>query len=328
MSFRRKVAVLGALFVVLLGLLIAGIVVTPRGAAARASAALLFPGLKPEKAQAVEISGPAGRVVLSRDAAWAMEVDGVLRPTAPDRVEGLLKLLAAMPRGTVVTRDARAAEGLGFSPAQVSRIVVSGAGGVRLCDLSVGKPGVAGGSYIRAGEATEVFQTGEGLTTYLSTQRASWLDLRVLPRNVAPDAVMRISVQGTVATPDAAGPVRIEYTLLREKDSSGVMAWTLSAPGAKVDQQAVRSLVGSILGLEGSDILAGKDLAAAGLSAPQAVVTVSLTDNRTFTISLGRRTQAGQYPCTLKDAAAGYLVPEWRVQAVLLPKEKLAGSTR
>jgi hypothetical protein len=328
MSFRRKVAALGAVFVVLLGLLIAGTIVTPRGAAERASAVLLFPGLKPEKAQAVEISGPAGRVVLSRDAAWAMEVDGARHPAAFDRVEGLLKLLAAMPRGTVVTRDARAAEGLGFSAAQASRIVVSGAGGVKLCDLSVGKPGVSGGSYIRTGEATEVLQTGEGLTAYLSTQRASWLDLRVLPRDVKPDAVMRISVQGTLAIADAPGPVRLDYTLLREKDSSGVMVWSLAPPGAKVDQQAVTSLVGSILGLEGSDILPGKDLAGAGLSAPQAVVTVSLTDNRTFAITLGRRTQAGQYPCALKDAAGGFLVPEWRVQAILLPKEKMVGSAR
>lgn len=328
MSFRAKVAALGAAFVVLFVLLVVGIVVTPRGASARSSAALLFPGLKPEGARSLQLSGPAGQVTLSKDVAWTMEVDGTRHPVAPDRVEGLLKLLAAMPRGSLVTRDAKAAESLGLSAAEASRLLVSGAGGETLCDLRVGKQGVSGGSYLRVGEAAEVFQTGEGLSGYLSTQRSSWLDLRVLPRDVAPDMVMRISVVSVLPLPGAAGPARIDYTLLKEKDSSGAMAWAFAPPAGKVDQQAATTLVAALLGLEGADILSSNDPARTVLSSPKAVVTVSLNDNRTFVVNLGERTQAAQYPCAVAGAASAFLVPEWRVQATVVPKEKLAGASR
>ena len=227
-----------------------------------------------------------------------------------------------MQRGTLVTRDAKAAEGLGLSAADASRLILSGAGGAKLCELTVGRQGTSGGSYIRVGNGAEVFQTGEGLAGYLSSQRASWLDLRVLPRDVKPDAVMRISVQSSLPLPDGKGPSRIDYTLLKEKDSSGAMSWSLAPKemrGAdsvvgKLDQQAVGSLVSAVVGLEGTDILPAGDAAATGLSAPAAQVTISLTDNRTFVIAVGSRTQAGQYPCVLKDAASAFLVAEWRIQ--------------
>ena len=70
------------------------------------------------------------------------------------------------------------------------------------------------------------------------------------------------------------------------------------------------------------------DPSAASLAAPQATLTVSLTDNRTQSLAIGARTGAGQYPCALEGAATAFLVPEWRVQAILLPREKLAPRDR
>ena len=255
MSFRARVIALGAVFIVLLAALLVGIFVSPRGAADRASAALLVPGLRAERVLAVEISGPSGRLLISRPSGadapaaqetnapaaqetnapaaqvWVLDVDGRQLPTAPERVEGLLKLIAAMQRGTLVTRDAKASEGLGLSAADASRLILSGAGGAKLCELSVGRQGSSGGSYIRVGNGAEVFQTGEGLAGYLTSQRASWLDLRVLPRDVKPDAVMRLSVQSSLPPADGKSPSRIDYTLLKEKDSSGVFELVTCAEG-------------------------------------------------------------------------------------------------
>jgi hypothetical protein len=328
MSFRARVTALAAVFVALLAALVVGTVIAPRGGSSRAAAAALLPGLKPERAQAVEVRGPSGRIVLSKTQGWTVEVDGARHPAAPDRVEGLLKLLAAMPRGTVVTRDAKAAEGLGLSAAEATHIVVTATGGATLVDLSVGKMGPAGGSYLRVGQAAEVFQTGEGLSPYLSASRASWLDLRVLPRDVQADLVMRVSAKGSVTLPEATAATRLDYTMLKEKDSSGAMSWSFSPAAGRVDQQAAAGLVNALAGIEGSDIVAKGDPLAAILAAPQATVTISLTDNRTLSLVIGARTPAGQYPCALEGSATMFLVPEWRVQAILLPREKLAPGDR
>lgn len=331
MSFRTRLVILGTVFVALLAALILGSAISPRGSAQRAAARQLFPGLDPDRVQVVEISDASQSVRLVRGKGWTIDVDGRGFPASSDRVEGFLKQIVSLIRGTVVTRDTKAADGLGLSAKDARRIVLSGSGGITLRGLTVGKPAAGGGHYLLVEDAAEVLQTGEGLSPYLSADRLSWAELRILPRDVKPDAVMRVSVSSSMVLPDTKPGARIEYTLLREKDSSGALAWAFSPgemrlqsrAGAKVDQEKAGQLASAIVMLEAADVLVDPALAASAIASPSATVTVSLTDNRTFTIMLGAPTAARQYPCGLNEGSLSYLVPEWRVQAILLPMESL-----
>jgi hypothetical protein len=325
MSFHAKLIALGSVFVALLAALVLGALISPRAAAQRAETALVFPGLNTDRVQAVELSDSASRLRLTRDAGWSLEAGGKPFPATIDKVTGLLKQVASLSRGTVVTRDPKAADALGLAAKDAKKIVLRGQGGTALCELTVGKPAAGGGYYLRAGDRPEVLQTGEGLATYLAVDRPSWADLRVLPRDVKTDSLMRISVASSLPKPGEKPGVRMEYTLMKEKGSAGALAWSFSpAAGAGVDQQKAGQLAGAIVALEGADVLTDLALGAAALATPAATVTVSLTDNRTFTIVLGPATPARQYPCSLREGGPAFLVPEWRLEGILPSQESLA----
>jgi hypothetical protein len=324
MSFRAKVITLGSILAALVAVLLVGTLASPRGAAERAGAALLFPALKKDRVQEVEISEADSRVRLARGAAWTIDVGGRALPAAADKVEGLLAQVATLARGSVVTRDAKAAEGLGLGQGQGKKIVLRGSAGAVLCEITVGGPAAGGGSYLRVGDRPEVLQTGEGLSPYLAAGRASWADLRVLPRGVGGEAVMRISVSGSVPKKGSKPAASTPYTLLKDKGSSGGLSWTFSPPGPAVDQQKASQLASALASLEGADLLTDQVPVSAVLASPAATVTVSLTDDRTFTILLGAGTDTQQHPCAVKETGFAYLVPEWRMEGILPSKESLA----
>ncbi len=324
MSFRQKAIVLGSIFVVLLALLLFGVVISPPGASQRRSEAPLFPGLKPVLVRKIEIADSSSQLTLGRTGGWTIEGSGASYPASQVKVEGLLKEIAALARGTLVTRDPKTADSLGLSSKEAKKLVLSGAKGEKLCELSVGRAGIGGrGFYLRPGTGMEVFQTGEGLSSYLATERRSWADLRILPSDISAETVIRLSVASSLALAGAKGAPRIEYTLLKEKSVTGAMTWTLGAGASPVDQQKVDSLVRAMLALEGGDFLTDQDPARASLASPVAEVRISLADNRTFIVQFGDKVAGDQYPCEISGGSLGYLVPQWRLEGILKPKESL-----
>ena len=326
MSFRRTIALLASVFVVLLAALVLGYVFTPQGASRRQSEALLFPGFKAKEVRKVEISDAASRVSILLSDRWMIDAAGETFPASGDKVEGLLREVAALSRGSVVTRDAKTAESLGLSPREAKRLALSGQGGGPLAVLSIGRYAAAGGGYyIRVGDAPEVLQTGAGLASYLGTARSEWANLRILPSDVRAESVMRLTVSGGIPLPDAKGTKRVEYTLVKGSDAQGALSWRFEGAGAaKVQAQKADAMAAAVAGLEGSDYLSGVEAAAS----VTALVTVSLTDNRTFTIRFSAKNASGQYPCSLADGRYAFLVPEQRVGEILVPLDALTDAAR
>jgi hypothetical protein len=329
MSFQRKVIILGSVFLILLAALVLGTVFSPQGTASRQSEALLFPALKPSQARRIEIGDASSKVSLVLSGDWTIDVAGKMYPASQERVNGLLQELAAITRGTVVTRDAKAAESLGLSEKEAKRLVLFGAKDERLCDLSIGRFAAGGqGIYLRVGDRSEVLRTGEGLSRYLGIERRDWANLRVLPPGLKADTIMRLTVTNSRALPETKGARPFQYTLVKETDTRGGSVWSLAGEkGRKLDAKKIDGMANALAGLEGSDFLT--DGAPSAVLSPQAAeVTVSLTDNRTFTIRFGLKKEKNQYPCGLAEGAYAYLVPEWRVNEILAAPETLTLAAR
>jgi len=328
MSFQRKIIILGSIFVVLLAALLLGMVFSPQRSVQRQSEALLFPDLKPAQARRVEIGDASSQVRLSLAGEWAIEESGKRYPASQEKVSGLLQALAALTRGALVTRDAKAAEGLGLSTKEAKRLVVFGAKDEKLCELAVGRFAAGGlGLYLRPADRPDVLRTGQELSRYLGIERRDWANLRVLPSDLKPSSVMRLTIVNERALLEPKGAKPFRYTLVKEVDSRGGSAWSWAGEkGRRLDAQKIDGIANALSGLEGSDFLA--DGATGAITPPAAEVTVSLTDNRTFTVRFGTKNEKNQHPCGLADGAYAYLVPEWRVKEILVPPEGLTPAAR
>ncbi|MGA2974836.1 MAG: DUF4340 domain-containing protein [Spirochaetia bacterium] len=323
MSFRRTVIILSSVFMILLCLFIVGLVFSPRGTTQRAAATLLFPGLKPQSVARIEISDSASRVVLTKSGAWTIDVSGKPYPASQQRADALIQAVASLTRGSLVTRNAQAAAGLGIGTQAGKSIALSDANGKTLCQIQVGKNGAGGqGFYLQAGKASEVWQTGQALSSSLTTDRAFWADLRILPQNATGDSVIRLSVSERTGKP-------FSWTSTRERDAQNKVSWTLAGVSpAKVQQAKLDAIANAVTGLTGSDFLTDPSQASS-LASPAATVIVSFADNRTFTVLFGAKTAEGRYPCSLEQGQYAYLVPEWRAQQeILLSEEAITTGSR
>jgi hypothetical protein len=316
-SFQRKVLLLGSVCVALLVALVLGMVFSPRGVEKREAEALLFPGVKASAVKRVEVTDATTRIVLEKTAAWSLSVAGAVFPASQERAEAIVRNVVSLNRGTLISRQPQPSESLGFSPQVSKHLVFYGSTGELLCDLSVGKQGSVGrGVYLRAGVAPEVWQTGEGLSPYLTTDRTFWADLRVLPSDVAGPAVMRLSISSRSGN-------RFTWTTTRERDAQNRQRWVLAGrAGVAIKQEKVDAIVNAVTGLTGADFLTGPRDKSAFLS-PSAVVVVSLTDNRTFSVLFGPKLADGRYPCMREQGEYVYAVPEWRLKEIIVGSDAL-----
>jgi len=228
----------------------------------------------------------------------------------------------SLSRGSLVSRKLRDPSSLGLDAGAAKHVALFGPAGELLCDLLVGKQGPAGrGSYLQVGKAPQVWETGAALSPYLTTARTFWSDLRVLPSDVSSPAVMRVSVSSRSGK-------GFTWTATRERDAQNRQSWVLAGrAGVKIRQEKVDAVVNAVTGLTGQDFLTGAQDRSQFLQ-PSAVVVISLTDNRTFSVLFGAKRPDGTYPCMREQGDFVYVVPQWPLREMLVESDSLTSVTQ
>ncbi|HET6487533.1 MAG TPA: hypothetical protein VFH83_13995, partial [Spirochaetia bacterium] len=145
-----------------------------------------------------------------------------------------------------------------------------------------------------------------------------WEDLRILPRDLTVQAIVRISET-------TSGSGGTSWALSRGPDSRGIPRWSFPGSQDAVQASQADAVAGALLAVEGEDFLTDDRAAEAG---PVATVTVSVNDGRDFRLSFGPKTADSRYPCRLQDGTVVYLVPQWRYQQIVVDRSTLRAQTR
>jgi hypothetical protein len=330
MTFNKKVILLGSIAAALLAVFILGEIFSAERLNAAATEALLVPGFKQSEARRIELSDSRGKTLLSREGEWALEADGAFFPASKTHVSDLLQELSRLTRGTLVTRSEEAASSLGLRGADTVRLTVTGGTGETLCQLTAGKTGATGkGRYLRVGNGREVYETGDSLSPYITTDKRFWENLKIFPDGLKSDDIIRISVRSRLALSGTKGVRVLDYTLVKGQDQRGRPAWSFGGQaGSTADDAKVQSLVRSVLSLEGNDFDSSVGAATKLSSGPRATIILSTSDNRELTLFIGERVSGDQYPSALADGKYVYLAPEWRVEQALASRESLSPQAR
>jgi hypothetical protein len=337
MSFRGTVTLLGSILVVLFAAIVLGAIFTPGSGAQRAASSRLFPGLRPHAVTQVEISDAASRLLMRLEGAhsaaggsdqntppngrWQLDIGGAAYPASQARVDDFVIGMASLSRGTLVTRDGASASSLGLGKGAGRHVLLRGSSGEVLADITVGN--AASGSsemYVQPAGRKEVYLTAGSLSHALSTDRAYWAELRILPAEVTGDSIIRLSLE-------QKGTPQFAWTVTRERNVQKGVSWVREgAAGAKIQQDKLNSLAASVASFSGSDFLLDARLSPDPASA-QARVTVTGSNNKTYTLLIGARQADARYPCALVGSAYAWLVPEWRVKEILRTERDFTSSS-
>ncbi len=323
MTFRQKAVILASVAGALLVIFVLGELFSPQRLSRARSAALVFPGFSKAGASRIELSSGKDKVVLVRTKGWSLDIGGIAYPASERNVGYLLDGIAGLERGTLVTRDAAKAADLGVTGPDAVRLLITGAKGETLCDLTAGRTGATGrGRYLRTSGASEIYESGESVSPYLTAERRFWSDLKVLPSGLRADAVVRVSVKSRLSLSQGKDRRDLDYTLVLGQDKSGRQAWSF-AGGGQVPEDKARQVVNALLSLEGNDFDTAAGAPARVAEHPAATVTISFSDSKDLVLYVGPGVEGSQYPCALAGGSYSYLVAEWRLGEILAKRETL-----
>jgi hypothetical protein len=116
--------------------------------------------------------------------------------------------------------------------------------------------------------------------------------------------------------------------LVKSTNALGRQVWTFEGKGDNAAEDKVKNLIDGLLSFEGNDFNTSADAVRLLASGSQAMVTISSGDNRDFTMLVDAIRDGGQYPCALTGGKYAYLVPQWRLEQVLVTRESLAAPAR
>jgi hypothetical protein len=257
MRYEKKVIVLSSVLAGLLVIWALGLVFSPDRVQARSESGRLLSGKSADVA-AVSIQEGGGALIelTKSDSSWTL-ADGSARfPVQANRVSSFLDDVAAVARLRPVARSKDSWGNLELGDAQAKRAVLKDEKGKVLADFYIGGYGPTGSEvYVRRSGSDSSYSAETGISSYFTSGRSEWLDLKVLG-DLRESDIQSFAVKSDIAL-DAKSKARtkLDYELRRDgkswKIANSAAASTSSA--AALDAEAVSALLRTISGLQGED---------------------------------------------------------------------------
>lgn len=331
MAFRRKVIALSIVLGVLVAAYVLGIVFSSSRIQRRQAQELLVPGLAKEAVQEIQIQASTGSIGIRRqEAGWMVQIQGADLPAQAQRIDSFLGQMIGLKKFRVVSSkpDTWAsfevgpeASASGRDADAGQRIVLKDGAGKAILDLHVGKRGTgAAGNYVRLEGSNEVVLLDNSLEYYLNSQDDFWSELRLLPKELKGQDLIRLSFRSRLSFNDADEPAgrALDYTLLVESGEGGPVWKVEGRDDFPLDTGKVEGVANSVAGFEGARYAVNVPADKAGLESPAAEVTVTARDNKTYRLRVGNTvSDEDQYYVRLEGSPYAYQAPAWRIKQIL-----------
>lgn len=315
MRYERKVAILSGTLALLLAIWGAGEFFAPERRAARAESRKLISSASAEAAS-IDI-GLAPKLSLVKESGSWFLVDGTAKlPAQSSRVTSFLDAIAAVKRLRPVGKTKEAWKGLELEEGKAKPVLVRDAKGRAIADFAVGGYGPTGSDiFLRLAGSEASYAVDPEIASYASSDRRSWLDLRVLPGPVPETDIEAVAIRASIALDGAGKPaLAVDYSLKRDKEGwSGI---------ADADPVAISSLIRAVLNLEGEDIVVSPP--ASAFSPVSARIELSLGNGGSKVIEVGAQAGEGRFYLRLAGNPQVYAVSAYGLRNVLKKPQDMA----
>ncbi len=324
MRYEDKVKWLsGALLVLLLawGL---GEFFSPERVAARAETGALLAG-KANAAADIAITVGASSLHLAKQGGqWQLMDGGDALPVQASRVDAFLSALAKAGHRRPMATAKDAWNNLGLDDAHAKSLKIADARGKVLLDLKAGNRGPTGaGLYVRFAASDASWLVDSDISSWLTADRGSWLDLRIWKTATGSDSVQSAVASANVdfaaqaaATPGGSAPKRLAPKHTAFSFERAADGWK---SGNQVpDTVAVESMLRAALNLEAVDLASHAPVGA--FDKINATLSLSLGTGKTRVIEVGGPAGDGRWWVRTSDngqaSALIYQVSSWSLGSI------------
>ncbi len=298
MIARVRIIVLSAVFVGLLGTYVVGSLSISR---ARRPAGAQAPVIETEllsETEEIRISRRGGQelqTLLRRgehdDDRWQVRIEGGFYPADSRRVEGFLEVLGELRRLRVAGDDQQYHEEFDVSEDSARVVELRDDTGSPIERLLVGKVAAGGGRlYLRTGDADEVLVVQDDVGAYLRREIPYWSDLKPLPGDLEPQAIIRMSIDGDLRV-DSETRIADRFTVFRDV-VDGERAWAMDTAtgnvGERLDTERVDAYAARLSRVEASAFVVDPP-EQAGFDRPAVSIELETESGREYTVEVGDR---------------------------------------
>ena len=290
MTYKRKLAVLSAIIVVLSAIYILSLVLDRDNR--RSDAFAWLDSSLIVMADRIEITGQSGEVSLSRNNnVWVLSLGTRELPVRQSRVEDFFALLSRRDIYPLRAVTSEARERLRLTEERASRILVRGGAGLPLLDLLVGEQDVMGKeAYLRKSGGDQIYSGELLFSVFANSLPILWYDLRLF-EDLSIDAVQ----QTDISLPDGEA-----YTL-RRSGGGWILLENESAP---LEVTRVEAWIRSVIEAQGEEfpLVAPEDF--------EGTLTLWLGDGTSRTLQAGPPDAGMRRNAVVSSSPMVYTLPE------------------
>jgi hypothetical protein len=301
MIYKKKLAFLSGLVIVLALAYILTIIFDPERQGTRSSAYAWIDSNTLDKADKIEIAGSRDTTVLSRkNNLWVISENGVDYPVKQSRVGDLFQTLSLRNNFPLRSTSASAMERLGLAEGRASRITVRGGAGLPLLDLLIGFADAPGSEvYLRKANQNEARSGEDVFSLYTESSKNSWYDLRLFSGlNIS--SVQRVRVN---PLPEGGAP----YALTRADNG-----WQLSDSLSAVETSKAESWIRAIIDAEAESFASSADTD----DFNEGSIILELGDGTTRELRLGVSGEEKRRNASLTNSPFVYSLAEWTISRI------------
>jgi len=271
--------------------------------------AVIFPVFKTDQAAAIEIKTRGKTVSLVKKGNWLVALNGDYYPADKGEVENIFKTLNNMQRESIVSTDPNKYPVFELDPVNGAEVKISRSDHTLLAHFFVGKNGPdLISTYIRIGGEKDVLLLSGMIKPAFDKELKDWRDKTIL--NLKVEDIVKI---------DTISPKK---KVSLKKDAKG--NWEMVEPEkAKVKKDVIEGMVNTLATLKAYDFEDGADLKACGLTSPPTKIQITMKDNSTLSLLIGKEKDSSKRYVKREDNPTVFLVQNFDLGPILKDASEL-----
>lgn len=329
LTVKKKVIILSIILAFLTFTYVLGLVFSSENVQNRKAREPVFAILNKESVARIEIIEDDLPTELERRSEdWVVMIRNMAFPALESRVDSLLDLVISLKRSQIVSANPENWQNFEVSGENSKQLKLFNSSGKAIVHLHIGKSGLGSkGNYIRLEGSNEVIQSDRSLNFYLNSDKSFWSDLRLFPRGLTGENIIRITIRSRISFPEQEGKLNdLDYTLVLE-NISGVETWQVYGMDSSLyplSPEKVDSVANSLAVFEGNEFIVDVAQDQAGFADPEAEIEFTTIDDASYTLQVGAHfKEKDQYFIKIAGQPYGYMAAAWRLEKILVPVETL-----
>lgn len=271
--------------------------------------AVIFPVFKTDQAAAIEIKTRGKTVSLVKQENWMVALNEGSYPADKGEVENIFKTVNNMQRESIVSTDPNKYPVFELDPVNGAEVKISRSDHTLLAHFFVGKNGPdLISTYIRIGGEKDVLLLSGMIKPAFDKELKDWRDKTIL--NLKVEDIVKI---------DTISPKK---KVSLKKDAKG--NWEMVEPEkAKVKKDVIEGMVNTLATLKAYDFEDGADLKACGLTSPPTKIQITMKDNSTLSLLIGKEKDSSKRYVKREDNPTVFLVQNFDLGPILKDASEL-----